>query len=232
MKKIISFPIATLLLLVLACSREPGGPDSPLAAFGKAPKVEDPTSGWLIPVNTTGLALASDGNYLAGGYSVYNEGVCGVHSQIFATAAASGSGDAIMHTDNPRYSDRKCKDYPRTVTLTFPDGSVETTTMFGNVHEVRNGGFSIPVGSMVTRALNITTGGARCGVLKYRATGQAGTFLGGDEVLVTRLDAGTWDVSTQADDANGKHDRAYCDNTGELLSMPLHFLIVSSTPLP
>jgi hypothetical protein len=47
-------------------------------------------------------------------------------------------------------------------------------------------------------------------------------------VLVTRVDASTWHVATQA----APNDRARCSNTGEWLTMPLRFKVTSHTPLP
>lgn len=224
---------ATTLTLMIGCSNDPVTPDALMPQFAKPPQEQDPTASWFLPLDASGLALASDGKFGSGDYSVYSEGVCGVHAKIFATAAASSSGDAIMDTSNPKYSDRKCKDYPRQITLTFPGGVIETGNVFANLHELQNASYWIPVGSTVTRALNLNTGGARCGVLKFRLLDHFGNVLGGDDVIVTRIDSRTWDITTQPDDADGtKHDRAYCDNTGELLSMPLRFRIVSATALP
>ena len=230
MTKVTRFLASAALMTLAACADTANPHDISAPQLAKAPQVSDPASSWLIPLDATGLALASDGQFAAAGYSVYQNGKCGVTSKIFATTAASNSGDAIMQTDNPANRDRKCAQYPRKLTLTYPDATRETVTLFANLHELQNTSTSIPVGATVTRKLNISssTSASRCGVIKYRGVDNAGTVLGADEVLVTRVDASTWDVATQPAPAN----RGYCTNTGELLAMPLSFRIGSATPLP
>lgn len=188
----------------------------------------DPAIALLIPLDASGLSLSSDGAYAAGGYSVYADKACGVHAKIFSTDAASGSGDGIMHTDNPRYKDHRCSWYPRKLSVRFPDGLVETGTVFINVHELENADFAIPLGATVKRAMNIAYGGARCGNLRFRAVGQAGNLPGGDSLLVTRVGSDTWDVATAA----APNNRAYCDNSGDLYELTVRFRIVASRPLP
>jgi hypothetical protein len=221
---------AAAVLLVAACAGDNSSSDVLAPQYAKPAGPTDPVTSWLIPLDATGLAFTSDGAFAAGGYSVYQSGTCGVSSKIFATAGASNSGDAIMQTDNPKTADRKCSSYPRKVTFTYPDGSSETTTLFANLHEVQNTSYSIPVGTTVTRKLNLSssTSASRCGVIKFRGIDNEGNVLGADEVLVTRVDASTWDVATQPPPL----DRGYCVNTGELLAMPVSFRIVSATPLP
>jgi len=221
---------AAAVLFIAACAGDDSSSDLLAPQFAKPAGPSDPVTSWLIPLDATGLAFSSDGNYAAGGYSVYQNGVCGVSSKIFATTAASNSGDAIMQTDNPSNRDRKCSSYPRKVTLTYPDASSESVTLFANLHEIQNTSYSIPVGTTVTRKLNLSssTSASRCGVIKFRGVDNEGNLLGADEVLVTRVDASTWDVATQP----APLDRGYCTNTGELIAMPLSFRIVSATPLP
>ena len=69
---------------------------------------------------------------------------------------------------------------------------------------------------------------------KRRGAGRDGAWgdrcraaAGSDSVQVTRRDASTWQVQSQAG-----HDLALCENNGQLYSMPVNFTIVSSTPLP
>ena len=198
--------------------------------FAKPPAgPSDPTASWLIPLDGTGLAFTSDGKYAAGPYSVYQNGVCGVTAKIFATASASNSGDATMQTDNPANRDRKCADWPRKVTFTYPDAVSETTTFFGNLHEIQNTTYSIPIGATVTRPLNLSSSStpSRCGTIRFRTTKIDGTYLGADSVLVTRLDASTWEVTTQP----APNNRGYCENLGSNIEMPLRFRVVSATPL-
>ena len=217
-------------LFIAACAGDDNRDDVMAPQYAKPAGPSDPATSWLIPLDATGLAFGSDGNFAAGGYSVYQNGKCGVTSKIFATTAASNSGDAIVQTDNPATRDRKCASYPRTVRFSYPDGTSEATTLFANLHEVQNTSYSIPVGTTVTRELNLSssTSASRCGVIKFRGIDREGNVLGADEVLVTRVDASTWDVATQPAPLN----KGYCTNTGELLEMPLRFRIVAAAPLP
>lgn len=221
--------VAAFAIAMAACAKD-AADDALAPQFAKPAAPADPAASWLLPLDATGLAFSSDGAFAASGYSVYENGKCGVSARIFATAAASNSGDATMQTDNAANRDRKCSAYPRRVTFSYPDGTSETTTLFGNLHELQNTSYSIPIGATVTRELNLSssTSASRCGVIKFRGIDREGNVLGADEVLVTRVDASTWDVTTQP----APYDRGYCTNTGELLAMPLRFRVVSATPLP
>src|SRR5215469_12939225 len=78
------------------------GPHS--AAFAKGPPPPppptDPATTFWFPLADAGLGVQSDHLFTSGDSSAYADGVCGVHSKIFATASASNSGDAIMGTDD------------------------------------------------------------------------------------------------------------------------------------
>lgn len=220
---------ALLIPMLVACTGDVSSPPVAAPQFAKPGSATDPTTSWLIPVDAS-LAFQSDGKYLSGGSSVYANAVCGVDSKIFATTAASNSGDAVMGTDNPTAANRKCADYPRKVSFRYPDAVTEVVTFFGNLHEIQNTTYSIPLGATVVRALNLSSSGSasRCGTLKFRTVDNAGTFLGADSVLVTRVDSKTWDVATQA----APNNKAYCLNNGQLYNMPVRFRIVSATALP
>ena len=113
-----------------------------------------------------------------------------------------------------------------------PDGE-ETAAFWGNLNTLQATTYSIPLGATVKRALNIDlqNNSPRCSRIRYAAEWQGG-WAGADSVLVTRVDARTWDVATQA----APSDRALCFNPdgtpGSLISMPLRLRIVSSWDLP
>ena len=164
MRKAIS--MVALVALVAACSSGDGG-TAPLTphgpTLGKAPAQTDPTATFWFPLADGALGLQSDhaAAYTSGDSSAYADGVCGVDSKIFATTAASNSGDAIMQTDDPRNGDRKCKSYPRKLHLILRDdgGSIVTqlsSTVFMNVHDVQNTTDIIAIGSSLARGLTLS----------------------------------------------------------------------------
>jgi hypothetical protein len=186
-------------------------------------KPQDPTATFAIPLSDASLSLRSDHLYNDGTSSLYAKGVCGVDAKIFATTAASNSGDAVMQTDNPAFSDRKCANYPRRITLAYSDGVSETITVFMNLHDLEKTSYAIPIGSSATRAFVIapivTT---RCAKLQWGAGGN------GDSLVVTRTAADTWQVRTQ----DAPNDNAFCTTTGRPYEMPVQFTIVASRALP
>jgi hypothetical protein len=189
--------------------------------------VTDPTATWKIPLADAGLALRSDHAYSDGTYSLYADGVCNVSGKIFATTAASNSGDATLQTSTPTKG--KCG---RLISLFYPDGYQETVATFNNLNELENTGYSIPVGATVTRRLVINPGvlannPSRCGRLHFGVGTLGLKGVGSDSLLVTRLDASTWQVQSQA----APNDRALCENNGQIYEMPVSFMIVSSYPL-
>ena len=154
----------------------------------------------------------------------YRMGVCGVNTRLFALSA-SLSGDAIMDTDNPKYSDRKCKGYPRRLVVDYGDGILGSATAI-NLNRVANDLFSIPVGSSAMRGLNI--GDARCSGLRFKATLLDGSTVAGDSVRVTRPSHTTWIVETQP----APNNRAYCIALDRSFNISARFAIVSDKPVP
>ena len=191
-----------------------------------AVKVGDPQMMMLIPTDDAALSVHSDQLYTSGGYSVYDNGVCGVNAKIFATLAYSNSGDAIMQTDNAKFTDRKCSSYPRKLRVMYPDGTSEVSASLVNLRGIENTTFAIPIGATVRRALHINTGGARCGAMHW-SNMYNGTSVPGDSVLVTRVDGQTWDVESQP----YPDDRTYCANTATTLHMPVRLRFMSHAPI-
>ena len=187
----------------LMSSRTVSGPTDPAASFG-------------FPLDATGLAVKSDSRYGDGTNSIYDNGVCNVSAKIFATTQYSNSGDATMQAS----SQRSCT---RTLSWSYGDGLTEQGTVFLNLNQVENSTYAITSGQTVPRrfVLNPTVLG-RCDKLIYGVPGSS------DSVLVTRVNASTWNVRT----APYPNDRAYCDTNGQSYHMPLRFVLVSHTALP
>lgn len=221
--------LAAIVLSVAACSADETGLSRVLptqASLAKPPAgPSDPTASFWFPTDDPTLAIRSDNHFLNGAFSVYASGVCGVNSKIFATAAASNSGDAIMHTNNPANKDRKCAQYPRTITVEYGPGDVESSPTFINVREIANTTYQIPVGSTVRRALRVNE--ARCDGLVFLGNVD-GVATGADSVNVTRASATTWVVESQPYPDN----RAYCRGSGQLYNIAVRFTVVASASLP
>jgi hypothetical protein len=209
---------AALAIALASCDRNPSAPGAPDFAARNRPS--DPTATWRIPLADGALALRSDGLFSDGTNSVYADGVCTVSAKIFATTAYSNSGDATIQTDLPRGN--KCG---RLFTYRLPDNTTESVAAFNNLLQLQNTTYSIPVGTTVARRL-LLGGSVRCGRLMFGPNGTVSP--GTDSVLVTRVDASTWQVASQA----APNDRALCENTGEIYEMPVSFTVESSTPLP
>ena len=243
---------ATLLvtaLLAAGCSEAPSPvhPSEPLFAKpGSGTTETDPTAAFYIPTSQGNLGLWGDGLFASldgyTGTSRYGERDCGVNSKIFATTEASNSGDAIMHTSNNRYSDKKCTDYPRKANISYANpvdglnpGGSQNIEVFMNVNRIHNTTYHIPIGTTVKRALLIdpnTTG--RCEQVRFRDPLADGTSTGADSVYVTRLDAQTWKVETRDTTVDGvtvKRDKAYCTTDKKLYHIPVSFHIRASRPL-
>ena len=190
---------------------------------------KDFTPTWYVPVNDATLNLRGDGNYVVNGSSAYAHNVCGMSTRIFYyPSEGSGSGDATAQSTNPKFkSGTKTCPYPRTFTWLYPDGSKESAPFFVNLHELAHLGLDIPIGATTTRAMNVQSG-VRCNTIRFRAEKADGTYVGGDSLLVTRVDAQTFTVASQP----APHNKAYCDNTGELLNLNVRITLVSRDPLP
>ena len=213
----------------------------------------DPTSTFYLS-NTATDFLRGDGLYVESsssaqaGMSRYQEGECGVHSLIYAV---TGGGDAIMGSDFT--INRKCRDFPRGIRLTFArintDGSTtsegsESAGTFMNVLQLEQpavGGLPqlfIAVGNTESRNFNFSDKNGKCSELKFRPVLQDGTVTGADQIRATRVSADTWLIQTQADETDPvtlqtiHHDKVWCRSNGGLYHMPMHFMIKSSTGLP
>jgi hypothetical protein len=219
----------------------------------------DPTAAFYLPVseglglwgdgleayNTT-ITITVDDNTTSIPTIRYKEKECGVHAKIFATTEKSNSGDAIMHTSNPKYRDKKCPDYPRTVYLSYATplsgqaaGETERVEVFVNLGELQNTTTKIAIGATEKRGLNINPEGtSRCDVLRLREQLRDGTRIGADWVNVTRIDARTWRVWSSPDEVDGDgnviahHDKAECSSDGTLFHLPVDFYIVADRDLP
>lgn len=212
-----------VFVLVLACTESNDGTTlvAPRSAGLAKSTVKDPTATFQFPLNDAGLSVKSDGQVAPDDYSAYEEGVCGVHAKIFATAELSNSGDATMQTDNPRYRDRKCPIYPRTLTLVYSATETETTPVFMNVRQIHNTSFQIALGETIERTFAIQT--PHCEQLLWSTTRQ-GVPIEADNVLVTRVSTNTWRVQSQP----APNNRAFCLTNGATYNMDVDFTIVAS----
>jgi hypothetical protein len=205
-----------LVFMAAACGKaadDPAAPNLGTVALAKAPPPPpEPMTTVKLPTNTAGLSVRSDGLYIDGTFSLYANGVCGVTASILT----NGSGDAIMQTNNPKAPDRRCVNAPRTWTLAYDDGFVETIPVFINLHEIQSSAYAIPVGATVKRRFGINpTQVTRCDRLVWGDEG--------DSVLVTRSATNTWDVRSQ----DAPSDQAWCSTTGVRHHMPIRFVITT-----
>ena len=230
MNRSVSFSLPLVILALAACADQVTNPSSVASATIRESRggPVDPTDTWKIPLADASLAVRSDHSYSDGTYSSYASGVCNVSGTIFATNAASNSGDATIQTSNATKG--KCG---RQFTLVYPDGFIETLISFNNLNDLENTTYSIPVGTTVNRRLVVNPGvlannPSRCGRLFFGVGPLGEKGIGSDSVSVTRLDASTWQVQSQA----APNDRALCESNGQLYEMPVTFVVVSSYPLP
>ena len=201
--------------------------DAPLAARSTTNHTSDPTATWELPLADAGLSIKSDGKYSDGTYSLYANGTCGVSTSLLY----SGSGDNTISFPYP-----KSKSCGRTWTVAYPDGYSETLAYAGGVQVLENATYSIPIGNTVLRHFRFGTNvrtlgdptGGRCSQGLVFGPNGANPAPGSDSVMVTRVDASTWEVQSQP----APNDNAYCVDNGQLYEMQVHFVIVSSNPLP
>jgi len=220
----------------MACSDSPNVPRIPAAAplMSRSAPAKDPSATWSIPLADAGLALKSDGKFGDGLSSVYANGVCGVGTNIFATTASgpNPTGDATLQMSYP-----KGHGCGRTVIMSYPDGGADTLATFSNLNKLESNdpATAIPIGQTSLRRLivglsdrilgNPTAG--RCGAVIFGDNGHLGE--GTDMLLVTRVNATTWHVQSQA----GPSNRALCENLATIYSnMTIDLTIVSSYALP
>ncbi len=238
-------PIAASACLLAGCQSDlispqnPGAPSAP--ALGKS-TTTNATATWKLPLNTSGLGLISDGQYSDGTSSVYDDGVCGVTTQIF-NATGSSSGDATLQTNNPTAKANGCAQYPRKMMLVYavgdpqyPNGGSETMAVFLNVRNISNPATVIRQGyaNRVERAMAVNpTQSTRCDAWRWNST------VGDENVWVERIDVRTYHVYTKDRDpdpltaaANAGVNRATCTTTGQQHHLPVDFLIVSKQDLP
>lgn len=219
----------TAAFCLAGCSSDSSMPTGLEPSFSRGTSTTtDPTATWMLPLADAGLALASDGQYSDGTYSVYANGVCGVSATIFATTQKSNTGDAVIQTN----SSTRGKSCGRTFTLRYPDGFSETVPSFNNLRALQNTTTIIPVGATVKRLLILNPGalvtGSRCDRLLFGVGDNPDNGAGSDSVLVTRETARQWHVQSDPQSS----ELAWCQKTGELFTMPVDFVIVASYDLP
>ena len=200
-------------------------------ASGKVVGPTNPASTWKLPLNSSGLGLVSDGLFPDAGnsYSLYENGVCSVSSQIFYY----GSGDATVQTNNPTAKSRICSGRTMSVVypvgdVVYPNGGVETMLVFANLRNIASDTTTIAVGSTVERALALNpTQTERCDAWRW------GALAGGDNVLVNRIDASTYHVFTKDRGPNpiAGANRAICTTTGQTHNLSVDLYVVSSLAL-
>ncbi len=238
-------PIAASACLLAGCQSDltypqnPGAPSAP--ALGKS-TTTNATATWKLPLNTSGLGLISDGQYSDVTSSVYDDGVCGVTTQIF-NATGSLSGDATLQTNNPSAKSNRCAQYPRKMTLVYPvgdlqypNGGTETMAVFLNVRNIANPTTVIPVGYLnrVQRHFTVNPSqSTRCDAWRWSSE------LSSDDVWVERMDARTYHVYTKDRDpdpdvaaARAGENRATCTTTGVQHRLSVDLVIVSKQDLP
>jgi hypothetical protein len=196
-------------------------------ALGAKPGA-NPTSDWAFPLDAAGLSIRSDGQFSDGTYSWYRNGECSMSTTIFL----DGTGDNVFSFSYPQARGR-CG---RTWTVSYPDGYSETLAYAGGLQLLENTAFQIPIG--VTRLRHFRFGAdqtlrknpaaSRCGLGLVFGPNGANPALGSDSVMVTRVDASTWQVQSQP----APNDHAYCIDNGQLYEMQVSFVIKASQPLP
>lgn len=223
-----SLSLIALLAATACLERQPTAVDMESPLLARAPAVSDPTTDYFFPLTATS-GFVSDGELASNGYSVYANGVCGVTGKLFATTAASNSGDATLQTDNPVAKQRSCPSYPRKFTVRYASGTVDTRPGFMNLREIQNTTYNIPIGYTHLRILALTLAGSGtgCNALRWALVVQ-GVSTGADLVNVTRVDASTWSVKSQSATLN----KAYCIDNGLTYNIPVDFVVKSSRPMP
>src|SRR5262249_17298029 len=116
--------------------------------------LQDPTVQLQFPLNDAPLGLRSDhiATYVQGNVSVYAHAVCGIHALMFAT----NGGDVVMETNDPKFSDRHCPDYPRQLGIVLRDDAGNVVTQFSsaggmNTRSVEDLTAPMPIGSTIAR---------------------------------------------------------------------------------
>ena len=221
---------AAALLLVAACSSDIATsiPVRHGAVSFSNVTNSNASSTWEVPLADAGLSVKSDHRFpdASGTYSVYAVGVCSFTSTIFTT----GSGDDTFGFTYPKSG--RCG---RTWTVTYSDGFTETLAYGGGLQVLENSVFSIPIGTSAYRHFRFAAGTgpsfnpvpSRCSQGLVFGENGKNPALGSDSVIVTRVDAQTWDVHSQA----APNDNAYCIDNGLLYEMQISFRIIANQPL-
>lgn len=225
-----------LAVVITACAGEATAPTANVASrapsLGKVVAPTNPTATWKLPLSAGGLGLISDGQFVDGSntYSLYENGVCSVTTQIFYYG---GSGDATLQTNNPRAKDRSCAGRHMSLVypvgdVVYPNGGLETMPVFLNLRNIANDTTTISIGATVERAFVLNpTQTERCDAWRW------GALAGGDNVLVTRIDASTFHVYTKdrGDNPIAGANRAVCTTTGQTHNLSVDLYVVSSSAL-
>jgi hypothetical protein len=201
-------------------------------AFSKsAPVNPDPSVQIQFPLNDAALGFKSDhiATYVVGNVSVYADAVCGVHALMFAT----NGGDVTMQTNDSKYSDRHCPDYPRKLGIVLRDDAGNIVTQFSiagamNQRSVEDLTAPMAIGSTIARGL-VFGSDPLCNSLRWAIFQADGvTPIGADRVNVTRVDASTWHVQSQP----YPNDKVLCVGNNTLYHAPVDFTIVAARPMP
>lgn len=212
--RILCTVFVTALAAGCADSRPATSPLAPAdARFAKGASSGDLVATFVLP-NSGGYALLGDGKYLdASGQSTYADAVCGVHAVIFT---GNGGGDATMQTNNAKFADRKCRDYPRKVWVGGETNALVEVMLY--VARLDQPGAEIPIGGQEDRPVSINPASGSCG--RYSFDGASGSDL----ATVTRIDAKTWLV--QSKPAPNNRARCVSDGTGPY-ALDISFTVIA-----
>lgn len=199
---------------------------------------QTPMATWYFPTADAGLAIRSDGQYLAGGFSVYANGVCGVEAKMFPDASYDAvgtfdpAGDATIGNYTVGTGRKACG---RKFKIVYPDGQSESVPSFNRVSQFANAQYAIPIGATIRRMLIVNpsyvNSVSRCDRLFFGQNLRDDGVLvgaGSDSVLVTRLTPRKWRVQSESAELS----KALCEKTGQLFKMPVDFTIEASQDFP
>jgi hypothetical protein len=208
--------------LIIACTDDTQGPTSPVnvmaATKAVGGKIVNPRAIFTYYHFTTGIegdGRSADGSGVSATESVYEDGRCGVTSEIFA----SGSRDATMDPIGSRAVKNCVSSVPRTLTVRWGTPIVGVTLVpaqgghFSNVRAV----LDIAVGAPpIERLFTLLLRGSHtCERVRYDADVTYtvdGTSYEGSKVLVSRVSEGEWLAESQPN-SQGKHV-AFCQVGG------------------
>lgn len=191
---VLSTAIASAIILMAGCDSSNNNPvassdEIVLLSSSGGGKTTNPKTIWKFPISADGLGLRSDELYTTlDGFSKYEDGVCGVTSQIFL----DGTNDGTMQTNNPRNKPRDCKPYslsvyPRKITVVYPveEGrQPETMEAFFNARNI--GTIAEKTRELRIFSLNPTQT-ERCDAWRWSDETHNNVTHTGDKVWVERL---------------------------------------------